>query len=43
MIRVLFDFVEFQSTLPIKGATFNVDLQWLQNVFQSTLPMEGAT
>ena len=33
----------FQSTLPMRGATIDPDMQVINLVFQSTLPMRGAT
>ena len=34
---------EFQSTLPLRGATFSVGFIPLESQFQSTLPLRGAT
>ena len=34
---------EFQSTLPMRGATNRLTLGDMETVFQSTLPMRGAT
>ena len=33
----------FQSTLPVRGATGSVRIKWRQVSFQSTLPVRGAT
>ena len=35
--------LEFQSTLPMRGATAGTLDEWAAKVFQSTLPMRGAT
>ena len=36
--------VEFQSTLPVRGATFRPSQWWQKcSIFQSTLPVRGAT
>ena len=34
---------EFQSMLPVRGATFDVDEESFQAIFQSMLPVRGAT
>ena len=34
---------EFQSTLPVGGATISTGLQATKTAFQSTLPVGGAT
>ena len=33
----------FQSTLPLRGATFLLDNRSIYGLFQSTLPLRGAT
>ncbi len=35
--------IRFQSTLPVGGATFRIDVVVIQRIFQSTLPVGGAT
>ena len=39
----LFMFYEFQSTLPVRGATFLYEADGEDAEFQSTLPVRGAT
>ena len=34
---------EFQSTLPVRGATEAADAEEVVSLFQSTLPVRGAT
>ena len=33
----------FQSTLPTRGATYHIEVKYVEKLFQSTLPARGAT
>ena len=41
--RLFFGFRQFQSTLPVRGATFYLFIGHMMGGFQSTLPVRGAT